>query len=325
MIAFDAKVVDKLCNHLETGPFQAKRLQGIFLALADMCSELECCRDRALSLEALSYIKDALEHDSADVRTAACIFLRNLSRSVKVTLRMQLSRVPMVQLLCDSCTSVQIAALGAISNTVVNFTAHKSIFMQCGGLKQLVQLSKSMDSAIRVNAIWALRNLAFLTLRLLSKSKLLLLFAISLMVPSDSVKYVFAEDGLLLHAVGSQLHSTAKVEVLVQGMYILSNLASGNEIQKEAAMDQLFPQVGNDTQTILIKFLQSTDSRLRIAAVWALVNLTFPNSPGACGRVIKLRNAGIVSQLKTMVNDPCLDVKLRARMAVAQSMMFIDD
>lgn len=165
MIAFEAQVIEKLCNYLEAGPFQAKRLQGIFLALADMCSELKCCRDRAFSLEALNYIKDALKHDSADVRTAACIFLRNLSRSVKNMSAGLFTDAnvtsPMVQLLCDSCPSVQIAALGAIRNMAIDFTAHKSIFMQ-GGLKQLVQLSKSMDSAMRVNAIWALRNLAFL-------------------------------------------------------------------------------------------------------------------------------------------------------------------
>lgn len=39
---------------------------------------------------------------------------------------------------------------------------HKSLFVKCGGVKQLVQLSKSMDSTIRVNAVWALRNLMFL-------------------------------------------------------------------------------------------------------------------------------------------------------------------
>lgn len=56
----------------------------------------------------------------------------------------------------------QVAALGAISNIVVDFGMHKSIFIKCGGVKQLIQLSKSMDSTIRVNAVWALRNLMFL-------------------------------------------------------------------------------------------------------------------------------------------------------------------
>lgn len=34
--------------------------------------------------------------------------------------------------------------------------------MQCGGATQLVQLSKSMDSALRFNALCALRSLMFL-------------------------------------------------------------------------------------------------------------------------------------------------------------------
>lgn len=34
--------------------------------------------------------------------------------------------------------------------------------------------------------------------------------------PSDSVKYVFDEAGLLLDAIGKKLHSTVKIEVLIQ-------------------------------------------------------------------------------------------------------------
>ncbi|KAL7174144.1 hypothetical protein ACSBR2_033406 [Camellia fascicularis] len=96
----------------------------------------------------------------------------------------------------------------------------------------------------------------------------------------------------------------------IEGMYVLSNVASGNEFHKEAVMQQLFPQMGNDTQSIMIKLLQSNDGQLRMAAVWVVVNLTFPSSPGAYDRVVKLRNGGVISQLKNMVNDPCLDVKL---------------
>ena len=93
-------------------------------------------------------------------------------------------------------------------------------------------------------------------------------------------------------------------------MYVLSNVATGNEFHKEAVMHQLFPQAGNSTQPIIIKFLQSNDSRLRTAAVWTVLNLTFPGSLGAYGRFVKLCSAGILSQIKNMANDPCLDVKV---------------
>lgn len=93
-------------------------------------------------------------------------------------------------------------------------------------------------------------------------------------------------------------------------MYVLSNVATGNEFHKEAVMHQLFSVGGDDTQTIIIKFLQSNDSRLRTVAVWTVLNLTFPGPCGASGRFVKLCSAGIFSQIKNMVNDPCQDVKV---------------
>ncbi|XP_059665279.1 uncharacterized protein LOC132311397 isoform X2 [Cornus florida] len=299
-LAFEANVVDKLCNHLQKGPLQTKRHQGILLALADLCSKLESCRSRLLSLQVLNLVTDALAHDSADVRAAACICLRSVSRSVKNLSAGQFMNeiivVPLVQLLYDTSTYVQVAALGAVSNIVVDFTTQKSTFIQCGGVKQLVQLSKSMDPMIRVNAVWALRNLTFLKDNR-CKEEIFLELTVSTLAslicdpePSvqeqalalvrnlvdgliDSVEYVFAEDGLILRAVGRQLHTASKADVLIQGMYVFNNLASGNEFHKEAVMDQLFTQAGNCTQSIMIKFLQSNDSQLRTAAVWTLLRV----------------------------------------------------
>ncbi|KAK3035198.1 hypothetical protein RJ639_034586 [Escallonia herrerae] len=227
---------------------------------------------------------------------------------------------------------MKVAALGAISNIVVDFTVHKSTFIQCGGAKQLVQLSKSMDSTVRLNAVWALRNLMFhvnnrckeeilseLTASVLAslindpkpsvQEQALALVRNLVDGPEDFADYVFAEDCLLLHAVGNQLQDASKPDVLLQGMYTLCNVASGNEFSKEAVMSQLFCQTSN-TRCILVNFLQNSDSRLRTAAVWTVVNLTFPSSPGAFDRAGKLRNAGIATQLKNMVNDSCVDVKV---------------
>ncbi|XP_057509260.1 uncharacterized protein LOC130791934 [Actinidia eriantha] len=344
-LAFEANAVDKLCNHLRKGPLQSKRIQGILLALADLCSKLESCRSRLLSLQVLNMVTDALSHDIANVRAAACMCLKSVTRSVKNlsagSFMKEVIVIPLVQLLHDTSTSVQVAAIGAISNIVVDFTTHKSFFIQCGGVKQLVQLSKSMESTLRVNAVWALRNLTFLIDNRCKGGIFLELTASALTSligdpePSvqeqalalvrnlvdgciDSVDYVMSEDGHILHAIGWQLQTASKPEVLIQGMYVLSNVASGNEFHKEAVMHQIL------LQSVIIKHLQNNDSRLRTAAVWALVNLTFPGSPGSHGRVIKLRNAGITSQLKNMVNDPCLDVKLRVRAALGQIMTFGD-
>ncbi|KAG5566283.1 hypothetical protein RHGRI_002024 [Rhododendron griersonianum] len=56
-LAFEENVVNKLCNHLQKGPLQAKRIQGILLALADLCSKLESCRSRLLSLQVCRFME----------------------------------------------------------------------------------------------------------------------------------------------------------------------------------------------------------------------------------------------------------------------------
>ncbi|XP_057802463.1 uncharacterized protein LOC131017755 isoform X2 [Salvia miltiorrhiza] len=242
-LAFNANVVEKLCENLNKGSFRSKRFEGIFLALSDLCSKLECCRERVLKLKVLASVTEALVHDSAEVRAAACIFLKNVSRSVKSlsagTFMNEEIVVPLVQLLGSSFTSEKVAALGAISNVVVDFNADKSLFTQCGGVRQLVLLSKSVESAIRVNAVWALKNLTFLgnnqckeeILLELSTSTLASLISdpeasvqeqvLALVCnlvdgTANSVDYVFGEDALLLHSIGRQMRNNVKAEVLVQ-------------------------------------------------------------------------------------------------------------
>ncbi|KAF2287379.1 hypothetical protein GH714_039783 [Hevea brasiliensis] len=313
-LAFEANALDKFSNHLQNFRLHPKRFQGILLALADICSKLESCRSRFLSLQVLNLVIDALTHDSADVRTAACICIRSVTRSIKNLcagyFMNEVLVIPLVQLLNDPLASVQVAALGALSNILVDFTTGKSTFVQCGGVKQLIQLSNRWiqlsdhDPFVQEQALAFVRNLIEGSI--------------------SSVEFVFTESGIILDAVRKQLENTSKAEVGIQGMYVLCNLASGNEFHKEAVMQQLLSQVDNETQSFIIKFLQSNDSRLRTAAVWAIVNLTFPSSPGAFCRLVKLRSAGIVPQIRNMVNDPCLDVKLRVRTVLGQAMTFGD-
>ncbi|XP_061375434.1 uncharacterized protein LOC133317592 [Gastrolobium bilobum] len=350
-LAFEANAIDKFYSQLQNCALHPKRLEGIFLALADLCSKLECCRSKFLSLQVLNLLIDALTHDDANVRTAACICLKCVSRSVKSLsagcFMNERIVIPLVRLLSDLSSSVQVAALGAISNIVVDFTPNKPTFIQCGGIKELVQLTKSMDSSLRLNAVWALRNMVFLADKM-CKEVIFMELTVSSVAslicdpePSvqeqslalvrnfidgcmDSVEYAFAEDGILLHAVGRQLRKSSKVEIGIQGMYILSNIASGNEFHKEAIMQLLFPQAENGSRSFFSQFLQSNDSHLRTSAVWVIVNLTFPASPGAFSRIVKLRDLGIVSLIKRIVNDPCMDVKLRASLALGQIITFGD-
>ncbi|KAB2065887.1 hypothetical protein ES319_A09G121900v1 [Gossypium barbadense] len=351
-LALEANAIDKLHHHIKKGSLHPRRYEGILLALDDMCSKLESCRSKFLSLQVLNLLADALTDYNAGVRAAACICLKSVTRSIKNLsagyFMNETIVIPLVQLFLDPSTSVQVAALGATSNIVVDFTTRKSIFVQCGGMKQLVQLAKSMESSVRSNALWALKNFVFqadnrlkegvfseLTASLLSslirdpepsvQEQALALVRNLVDGCINLIEFVFAEDGLILGAIGRQLQCASKAEIGIQGMYALCNVASGNEFHKEAVMQLLFTQMGDKNQSFVIKFLQSNDSRLCTATVWTIVNLTCPSSPGAPGRLEKLRNAGIVSQIKNMVNDPCVDVKLRVRTVLGQSMAFGDN
>ncbi|KAA3455354.1 armadillo repeat-containing protein 8 [Gossypium australe] len=396
-LALEANAIDKLHHHIKKGSLHPRRYEGILLALADMCSKLESCRSKFLSLQVcqtksslgaiqgfglqwhfsvvLNLVADALTDYNAGVRAAACICLKSVTRSIKNLsagyFMNETIVIPLVQLFLDPSTSVQhglyrwqqkserpdtfplldvvwVAALGATSNIVVDFTTRKSIFVQCGGMKLLVQLAKSMESSVRSNALWALKNFVFQADNRL-KEGVFSEFTASLLSslirdPEPSVQeqalalvrnlvdgcinlieFVFAEDGLILGAIGRQLQCASKAEIGIQGMYALCNVASGNEFHKEAVMQLLVTQMGDKNQSFVIKFLQSNDSRLCTATVWTIVNLTCPSSPGALGRLEKLRNAGIVTQIKNMVNDPCVDVKLRVRTVLGQSMAFGDN
>jgi len=49
--AVSINAIEKLCNFLRKGMIQARRLEGIFLALAELCSKLERCRCQLMSLQ----------------------------------------------------------------------------------------------------------------------------------------------------------------------------------------------------------------------------------------------------------------------------------
>ncbi|KAL9253965.1 Armadillo repeat-containing protein [Drosera capensis] len=334
-LAFESGAVENFCSLLKEGSLPAKRIEGIFLALAELCAKLRLCRSKILSLKEPDLVRDALSHDSSEVRIAACICLRNVSRSAKSLCEgLFLNKMIMIALirLLDEFSAVQVAALSAISNIVVNFAAHKSIFIQYGGAKQLIDLSGSMDSTVRLNAVRALKNLVFLVDRKSKEaisSELTASFLSSLICDaepliqeqalgflrnlvdgsSESIDYVFSEDGVILQVVARQLRRSIITEIYIQGMYAFSNVATGKELHKEAVLHQLISSY-DCGQSILFKFLQNNNNQLRTAAVWSVINLTHPSSPGASSRVARLRNAGIYSQLKQMLQDPCLDVKL---------------
>ncbi|KAI4304812.1 hypothetical protein MLD38_040277 [Melastoma candidum] len=347
-VAFETGAIDEVCRHLRRGVSFSQRYRGLLIALTNICAKLEICRSRLFSSQsqALNSVRDALSHDCNDVKTAACDCLRSLSRSVKnlsAGYFMNESFIgPLLELFHDPSLPVQLAALRAISNMVVDFTQHKSYFLQAGGIKLLVQLSMSMDSDVRTHSVWALKNYMFLAdckfkeavFNELSASSLVSLicdpeisvreqalrFVRNIMDGNaQSYDYILSENGVIPEAIGRQLRHASETEHNIQGLYALGNIASGSESHKDVVMQQILQNAGSSDEPFITEVLRSDDSRLRTAMLWVIINLTYPSS-GAPGRAMKLCAAGVFSRLKCLVSDPCLDVKLRAKAALGQCM-----
>jgi len=351
--ALATNAVEKLSNHLLAKPLETRQAVAILLALSELCSKLEESRSQMMSDEVSTLLLDALKHDWADIRVAACSCLKNISRSPKVLSggRLSCDTVigPLVQLLNDSCTSVQVAALGAICNIAINLTPRKSVLLNSGVVSHLVHLSKSMDPILRLKSVWALRNIMFL---LSPKDKDFIVKELTLSTLSslicdsehfvqeqtlalvrnlvdgyvDSANFVIGEDGIIMNAIARQLNNASAPGVFVQGMYVLANIAAGNELNKEAVMNVLLPHRADRIKPLFaVNFLQSKDKQLRVATLWCLLNLIYPKCEASSGRAVRLQNAGVIQQVKNMINDHCLDCKLRARMVLQHCVNNADD
>jgi hypothetical protein len=94
-------------------------------------------------------------------------------------------------------------------------------------------------------------------------------------------------------------------------MLVLTNMAAaGDELSKDAVMGVIAPHRADRKPSFVVNFLQSKDKQLRIATLWCILNLAYPKSDASSTRVGRLQNAGVISQVKSMINDPCFDCKV---------------
>lgn len=102
------------------------------------------------------------EQNPVSVIVAACYAIQMLSRSVN-TLRTALNdhhaSEPLLRLLRHPDVDVQIAATACICNLVLDFSPTKEALMAAGVLVVLCEHAHSLNSALRRNALWALKHL----------------------------------------------------------------------------------------------------------------------------------------------------------------------
>ncbi|GAP90081.1 putative armadillo repeat protein [Rosellinia necatrix] len=102
------------------------------------------------------------EQNTVSVIVAACYAIRMMSRSVN-TLRTALvdqhASEPVFNLLRHHDVEVQIAATACICNLVLDFSPMRDRLVDANVLEVLCEHAHSLNSALRLNALWALKHL----------------------------------------------------------------------------------------------------------------------------------------------------------------------
>lgn len=318
--------------------------ESSLLALAAMCSQQDECRKSVFNAKVLPIIIASLSHPtSTRVRLAACQCTRSLSRSIK-SLRTSLIDAgvaqPLIKLLSDESTAVQTTASAILCNIVLDFSPMKQTVLANGGVDKLASLVSSMDSNLRLNAAWALKNLLFQAdseVKAKVMSVLTYKTIETLMNDNESniqeqclnllrnlvsgkecdIEAVF--DGLgeqkLIAYLDSNLAST-NLDLVVQSLYVIVNVSTGSERHKNAIMQ-------NESVLKHILRCMSLPGSDQVAAictatVWCVINLTWPDDAGSEQRVQRLREFGFDKQLRLLADCSSTDADVRDRVRTAQ-------
>lgn len=144
--------------------FYAKKLDCVLIVTAALSSTNEENRKFIADSKLLGLIVESLSSPDVNLRISACQCARNISRSVK-NLRTNLFdagiATPLLKLLHDDSLVVQITACATICNMVLDFTPIKKVIVNDGAVPDLVKLVQHPDTALRINAIWSLKNLLY--------------------------------------------------------------------------------------------------------------------------------------------------------------------
>ncbi|RKP20485.1 ARM repeat-containing protein, partial [Rozella allomycis CSF55] len=349
--ACESDAVSKLASIItkatETTPNQLK--ETCLLAIAAISALREECRKQVIDCKLLPQIVKSLEDEDPSIRAAACQCAKSLSRSVK-NLRTNLIdsgiAIPLLKLLNDPSLDVQLTASATICNVVLDFSPMKKIVIENNGVEILVDLlSRVTNSTMKLNVVWALKNLLYQAdsttkqkvISILTFSRLeKLLNDEDLGIQIQSVNLLRnlvcgkeQDIDLVLNNLGeaklfkiiehklssnyNDLVSQVNFPIgLHKAIFVCVNIATGNQKHKSSVMAR------DSILRNLLECMSHPIPEVRVATVWCTINLTWTEDIGAPEHIAKLRAMGFEEKLKLLLEDPDSEVRDRARTAVGQ-------
>lgn len=272
-----------------------------FTALAAVSSNFDPARDKMLTYGLLPFILRGLSHNDSSIALAALKCVQSLGRSVKIVRRDMSSErfgTVLLRLLSSRNDEIRRSASAALCNLVLEFSPLRTVVLGGGGPELLVKMLHSDDPELRTNALWSLKNLLFkadlqtkqsvmsqlgyvhlqkLCRDMQPRVRELAMTILRNLASSRSGGLKNAEVDALFAASGgnflSILSDTLKMDssnlnIAVQALYVVCNIAAGTEHHKASLLKSEIPQ-------LVLHWTSHQDERARIAAVWCAINLSW--------------------------------------------------
>ncbi|KAN0043076.1 hypothetical protein ACTA71_010711 [Dictyostelium dimigraforme] len=335
-IASEAEAISRLSIFLKDTNSSERLKENSLSAIAVLCSSREDSRKQVVDAKIIPQIISSLNSSNYAIRAAACNCTKSLSRSIK-QLRTSLFdctiATPLLRLLDDQSLEVRVSASATLCNLVLDFSPMKQAIMDNGIIVKLVQLTQdSNDFKIRLNCIWALKNLLYMAepslkeqvMKELGYQRLIELIkdtdpSISEQALAVLRNLAFKDNDHLI----SELHFHDQLvptienrlasnipEIIKQTLFVICNIA-GNEKIRASVMN-------SSIVNRLIHFMEHKHCEIRIASVWCVCNIIGPdeNSTSA-SRVLKFKELGYQKKLEMLADsDSNIEVKDRVKTAL---------
>lgn len=296
-------------------------------AISALTMLFDPARDAVIAKNLLPLIVEGLADDNAMVVEGGISCIRSLSRSVKI-LREKLSddevigkRV--VALLDTDNKQILRMATAALCNLVLEFSPVRKVVLEMNGIKTVIDLLKSKDEVVRKNCVWVLKNLLFKAdvatkngvLSKLGHESLRALFtdeqpkvrSLAMTVvrnlacssgadtQNEQLDALFSITGVELISMLSAVLNydpASDIELVIQALYVVCNIASGTEQHKAFLLESDIPQ-------LILKWTCHADDRIRIAAVWCTINLSWRDNTTGRQSELGLTQSQVSSQTQS--------------------------
>ncbi|BES88986.1 ARM [Nesidiocoris tenuis] len=311
---------------------ESRLKQAALRAFASLGANDEDIRKRIIETENfMEVVVNGLEDVDENVRVAAVRCLHSLSRSVhqlRTTFRDHSVWKPLMMLLEGASVEVLSVASSTLCNLLLEFSPAKEMILESGAIGLLCSLTHRANPALRLNGIWALMNMAFQAeqkikmqilnilgtdqiFRLLSDSEVNVLMKTlgllrNLLSPKAHIDHIMSLHGIeIMQAVTLILDGNHCTEVKEQALCILGNIGDGSA--KEYIMNN------EDILKKLQDYMSHSHVKLQIAAIFCISNLVWKEESGSAERQAKLRDIGVVKQLRqlSMTSDSALFDKVK--------------